>query len=47
MLKRADWQALQEAQKGAKPIQLTFSFFVRPKYRQVKGGKRAHAPKRA
>jgi hypothetical protein len=26
MLKRADWQALQEAQKGAKPIQLEFSF---------------------
>lgn len=26
MLKRADWQALQEAQKEAKPIQLEFSF---------------------
>jgi hypothetical protein len=26
MLKRADWQALQEAQKGATPCQLEFSF---------------------
>jgi hypothetical protein len=29
MLKRADWQALQEAQKGAKPMQLVFSFMLR------------------
>jgi hypothetical protein len=42
MLKRADWQALQEAQKRAsKPVQLAFSFDEQVHQIQNDGNKRA------
>jgi hypothetical protein len=42
MLKRADWQALQEAQKGATPVQLVFAFVSPHNDARQRGGKQSN-----